>query len=200
MCGELAQCRDQELHAGHHPLHVRHHSALRIGFLLFGVLAVHCCESRRWRPCFCRATQGPDGPHSAMFPDDPQYADLVALRALQERTQQREGAPTRQVAASAAAAGQDGGGIAGDCTAEGERPLTYIDPETYGKFSSTGLAKRVQGGAFSTSTRGIMVRRTWTGRSMCLSFLLRQAGGAPCANLSQCIGMRVPVSLATLAR
>lgn len=99
---------------------------------------------------------GPDGPHSAMFPDDPQYADLVALRALQERTQQREGAPTRQVAASAAAAGQDGGGIAGDCTAEGERPLTYIDPETYGKFSSTGLAKRVQGGAFSTSTRGIM--------------------------------------------
>ncbi len=116
-----------------------------------------------------------------MFPDDPQYADLVALRALQERTQQREGAPhIRQAAASAAAAaaGEDGGGTAGDSAAEGERPLTYIDPDAYGKFSSTGLAKRVQGGAFSTASRGIMVRRTWTGRAT-RPCLLLQARGTP---------------------
>lgn len=90
---------------------------------------------------------------------------LPPLEWLQERAQQREDArhPRRTASArqppnqATAPIQQPQYAIAdADPHADG-RPLAYVGPERYRQYSSTGLAKRVQGGAFSNTTRAIAV-------------------------------------------
>ncbi|GIL57327.1 hypothetical protein Vafri_12588 [Volvox africanus] len=124
---------------------------------------------------------GPDGPIISLFPDEPEYNEINAVRILQERTSQRvPGLPPRapsqnqqkqqQQGAAAGAGGSTsqstgspsqlgtaggGGGLSatGAGTGTKEPILVYVDPTRYGELTSSGLAKRVPGGTFGTATR-----------------------------------------------
>ncbi|EFJ46481.1 hypothetical protein VOLCADRAFT_92993 [Volvox carteri f. nagariensis] len=106
---------------------------------------------------------GPNGPASSVFPDEPEYDELNAVRMLQERTVMRvPGLPPRpretqsqnysQQQQQQRPQGQGRGG-AGGGGADCHPPLVYVGPERYGELSNTGLAKRAPGWAFGTATR-----------------------------------------------
>lgn len=106
---------------------------------------------------------GPTGPAASLWPDEPQYSDMVSIRTLQERTR---GSPKLRAAGHGPAHGASsadsapGTGQSGCWAADGSggAPAVYLDPEALQRFSSTGLSKRVPGGSFSTTTRELTAR------------------------------------------
>ncbi|KXZ46912.1 hypothetical protein GPECTOR_39g406 [Gonium pectorale] len=102
---------------------------------------------------------GPDGPTSSFFPDEPQYAELVALQVVQEKTRQRELAQAhRAPSPSRPGSALPGGGYGSDAGGGGggggeARPLVYVGPERHSELTSAGLARKVYGGAFGKASR-----------------------------------------------
>lgn len=110
--------------------------------------------------------QGADGPTASLWPNQPQYSSLVAVRNLQEKlaadAAMRYPRSAGDVASSHpnAAVGEYGAHGNGAVHGFGEEgpPLTYLHAEQLQTFDSAGLAKRVKGGAFSQTTREDVLR------------------------------------------